>query len=244
MTLDEIVIAIIGLAIAGLVKGATGIGFSTTGLPIIALSIGLDRAMPLVLLPSISSNLSVMLSAGEFRVMLSNYRWLYVALLPGLICGLFLLTRIDTHNAARVLGAIIIAYVAYALIRPGLSVPKTYERWLNAPTGFVNGLLNGLTGSQILPVVPYALSLGLTPDGIIQITNIAFTLSSLVMIVGLNRIGFLDGATFLLSAAGVVPGLIGVAAGTRLRKRIQPQAFRKAVLVVLMGMAALLIIGR
>jgi len=154
MTLDEIVIAIIGLAIAGLVKGATGIGFSTTGLPIIALSIGLDRAMPLVLLPSISSNLSVMLSAGEFRVMLSHYRWLYVALLPGLICGLFLLTRIDTHNAARVLGAIIIAYVAYALIRPGLSVPKTYERWLNAPTGFLNGLLNGLTGSQILPVVP------------------------------------------------------------------------------------------
>ena len=29
MTLDEIVIAIIGLAIAGLVKGATGIGFSS-----------------------------------------------------------------------------------------------------------------------------------------------------------------------------------------------------------------------
>jgi uncharacterized membrane protein YfcA len=244
MTLDEIVIAIIGLAIAGLVKGATGIGFSTTGLPIIALSIGLDRAMPLVLLPSISSNLSVMLSAGEFRVMLTHYRWLYVALLPGLICGLFLLTRIDTHNAARVLGAIIIAYVAYALIRPGLSVPKTYERWLNAPTGFLNGLLNGLTGSQILPVVPYALSLGLTPDGIIQITNIAFTLSSLVMIVGLNRIGFLDGTTFLLSAAGVVPGLMGVAAGTRLRKRMQQQAFREAVLVVLMGLAVLLIIGR
>ncbi len=244
MNSTEILVAIIGLAAAGVVKGATGIGYSTTALPIIALSIGLDRAMPLVILPSISSNLSVMVSAGEFRAMLVRFRWLYAALLPGLVAGLYLLTRVDTHNAARVLGAVILTYATYALVRPAIATPSHRERYLNAPVGFLNGLFNGMTGSQIMPVVPYALSLNLSPDAVVQLTNIAFTLSSLVMLIGLNRVGFLDGPVLLLSASGVPIALLGVALGTRLRKRLQPRAFRKAVLLLLCAMALLLIAGR
>jgi uncharacterized membrane protein YfcA len=244
MNFTEILVAIIGLAAAGVVKGATGIGYSTTALPIIALSIGLDRAMPLVILPSISSNLSVMVSAGEFRAMLVRFRWLYAALLPGLVAGLYLLTRVDTHNAARVLGAVILTYATYALVRPAIATPSHRERYLNAPVGFLNGLFNGMTGSQIMPFVPYALSLNLSPDAVVQLTNIAFTLSSLVMLIGLNRVGFLDGPVLLLSASGVPIALLGVALGTRLRKRLQPRAFRKAVLLLLCAMALLLIAGR
>lgn len=244
MTLNEILIAISGLMAAGVVKGATGIGYSTTALPIVALAIGLDHAMPLVLLPSITSNLTVMAGAGEFRPMLSRFRALYIAALPGLAAGLFLLSRIPAKDAARVLGAVIMVYAIYALLKPGFAIPNHRERWLNAPVGFVNGLLNGLTGSQIMPVVPYSLSLGLSPGGIIQLTNITFTLSSLVMLAGLNRIGFLDGPTLLLSAAGTVPGLLGVAVGTRLRRHVRPETFRKAVLVVLIAMALMLAIGR
>ncbi len=244
MTPSEIIFAAIGLATAGLVKGTTGIGYSTTALPIVALSIGLDRAMPLVILPSISSNLSVMITAGEFRSMLVRFRWLYAALLPGLVAGLYLLTRVDTHNAARVLGLVILAYAAYALGRPALAIPHHRERHLNAPVGFLNGLVNGMTGSQIMPVVPYALSLNLSPDAILQLTNVAFTLSSLVMLVGLNQIGFLDGPVLLLSLGGVPIALLGVAVGTRLRAKLRPQVFRKAVLLLLSALAFLLIAGR
>lgn len=244
MTSHEIAIAIVGLFTAGLVKGATGIGYSTTALPIVALGIGLDHAMPLVLVPSISSNLSVMLGAGEFRPILRRFRILYLALIPGLLTGLFLLTVVSASNAARVLGVVILVYAAYALSRPALQIPAGREGRLNAPVGYLNGLINGLTGSQIMPIVPYSLSLGLSPDGIVQLTNIAFTLSSLVMFAGLYRIGFLDGSVLLMSVGGVVPGLLGVTVGTRLRRRISPEAFRKAVLLLLCAMAILLIVNR
>lgn len=244
MTTAEMLIAVAGLAIAGLVKGATGIGYSTTALPIVALAIGLDRAMPLVILPSISSNLSVMFSAAEFGTTLRRFRTLYLALLPGLLAGLYLLSRIPTATAARVLGLVILAYALYALARPAIEIAAERERWLNVPVGVLNGLINGLTGSQIMPVVPYALSLRLTPDALLQLTNITFTLSSLVMMAGLAKLGFLEASILMMSVSGIVPGLAGVAAGARLRRRIAPATFRKAVLVVLAVMASILIVGR
>ncbi|MGD9670544.1 MAG: sulfite exporter TauE/SafE family protein [Hyphomicrobiaceae bacterium] len=244
MTPAEIAIAIAGLGLAGLVKGATGIGYSTTALPIVALGIGLERAMPLVLLPSITSNLSVMLSAGEFRQTLKRFRVLYIGLIPGLLTGLYMLSIVAVHNAARALGLVILAYATYALFSPALHIGHDRERTFNVPVGFLNGFINGLTGSQIMPIVPYSLSLGLSPDATVQLTNIVFTISSLIMIGGLHRIGFLDGTVLLLSAAGVLPGLLGVVIGTKLRKRITPETFRKVVLLLLCAMALLLITTR
>ncbi|MEM1315153.1 MAG: sulfite exporter TauE/SafE family protein, partial [Pseudomonadota bacterium] len=48
------------LLFAGFVKGATGLGYSTTSLPLLALVIGLKPALPLVLAPSLASNLVVL----------------------------------------------------------------------------------------------------------------------------------------------------------------------------------------
>lgn len=244
MTPEEITIAGIGFLAAGFVKGATGVGYATTALPIVALAIGLDRAMPLVLIPSLASNVMVMRAAGEFKQTWARFWPLFAALLPGLVLGLAALATVNTSTAARILGLVILAYALYALLRPHVVIPSHLERPLNIPVGVVNGFINGLTGSQIMPCVPYALSLRLSPDGVVQLTNICFTLSSLVMMAGLHHIGLLDAATLAGSAAGIVPAFIGVTAGSYLRTRLPPAAFRKGVLLVLMALAALLIVGR
>jgi uncharacterized membrane protein YfcA len=53
--------------IAALVKGVTGLGYSSTCLPILTLAFGLKEALPMVLLPSVASNLVVMASTGGFQ---------------------------------------------------------------------------------------------------------------------------------------------------------------------------------
>lgn len=243
MTPEEIAIAGIGFLAAGLVKGATGVGYSTTALPIVALAIGLDRAMPLVLVPSMASNMLVMHSAGELGVTWVRFRPLFLALLPGLVLGLAAHAWTNSDTAARVLGLVIMLYAIYALLRPRLDIPSHLERRLNMPVGLANGFINGLTGSQIMPCVPYALALRLSPDGVVQLTNICFTLSSLVMMAGLYRIGYLDATTLAGSVFGVIPAFVGVAVGSHMRTRLPPEAFRKGVLLVLMVLAVLLMIG-
>ena len=95
MDLGLLIVPFIAFTVAGLVKGTTGLGFSTTCLPILAISLGLKESLPLVLVPSLLSNLTVMRDAGHFRETVARFWPLYAALLPGLAAGLALLAWID-----------------------------------------------------------------------------------------------------------------------------------------------------
>jgi uncharacterized membrane protein YfcA len=241
---NQIALAIFGLFLAGFVKGAAGIGYSTTALPFLAFAIGIEKAMPLVLVPSIASNLFVMFDAGHFRGMVRRFWPLYVATIPGLIIGLAGLYYVDKQTAAAVLGGVIVVYAIYALAKPTLSLSPKFERPLLAPVGVINGVVNGLTGSQMMPMMPYMLSLRLPPDQLVQATNIAFTLSSLVMMAGLAQIGFLTFEVLVLSCSALIPAFLGVRLGTIIRRRISAETFRKVVLVLLFGLGSSLIILR
>jgi uncharacterized membrane protein YfcA len=242
MSGQEVAVVIFGLLLAGFVKGASGVGYSTTAIPVLTLGLGLENAIPLVLLPSIASNVFVMLDAGNFEKTLRRFAPLYLGLLPGLMAGLFSLYYLDKPMAAAVLGAVIIIYGCYALPRANLSLPENLERPLRLPVGLCNGFINGLTGSQIMPVVPYMLALRLTPNEVVQGTNIAFTLSSFVMIAGLAGMGYLDWGKLIISALGIALSFAGVQLGTRVRKRIPAETFRQLVLGLLVVLGICLII--
>lgn len=237
----QLTLAFLGLAIAGLVKGAAGMGFSTTALPLLVLSLGVEKAMPLVLIPSLSSNIFVMIDSGEFRAMSRRFRLLFACLIPGLVLGLWCLAVIDKTSAGAALGLVLILYGSYALSRPQLKLNPELEKPLQIPVGIANGFVNGLTGSQIFPLPTYLLSLDLKPNQFTQTNNIAFTLSSLVMMAGLTKIGFMTLEIFLLSIAGIIPVYFAVKAGGLMRNVIDPDMFRKLVLIVLMVLGAALI---
>ena len=148
--LDLIQITVVSTAFlaAGLVKGVTGLGYTTSALPVITLAVGLHTAMPLVLFPSMASNLTVMVGAGHFRTTLRRFLLLYLALLPGLGLGLALVLTADQDLAASVLGLVIIVYCAFAFWRPALRLTERQERTMQIPVGLLNGLINGFTGSQ------------------------------------------------------------------------------------------------
>ncbi|MCY4480447.1 MAG: sulfite exporter TauE/SafE family protein [Rhodospirillales bacterium] len=179
--------------LAAFVKGATGLGFSTCALPLLALSIGIREALPLVLAPSIASNLLVMRGAGHFRETVRRFWPLCLAVLPGIALGVALLVWVDPLIAGAALGLVLVGYAAFALARPPLTLPPRLERPLQWPVGLINGTVNGLTGSQVMPLLPYLLALQLDPNRFVQAINCVFTFSSLAMAVGLSEAGLLTG---------------------------------------------------
>lgn len=239
--LELLAVAFAAYFVAGLVKGTTGLGFSTTCLPLIALAFGLHRALPLVILPSLAANLMVMRQVGGFGVAARRFWPLYVASLPGLALGLYLLGTVNRDYPALALGVVLILYALHALARPPRGFAAAYERALAAPTGFVTGLVNGLTGSQVMPVLPFLMALKLPPGLFLQAINISFTLSSLIMLAGLAQLRLVTVEALVISALGLAPAAAGIALGGRLRARLPEDAFRKAVLGVLivLGLALL-----
>ena len=227
--------------VAGGIKGLTGIGFSTSCLPIMALRLDLKIAIPLVIVPSIVSNLVVMLQAGGFREAVKQFWPLYLASIPGLLIGLTILVSIDVAIAKALLGLVLIAYALWALRNRIFVLSEEWACRLKVPAGFCTGLVNGLTGSQVMPVLPYLLSLDLGKDSFIQAINISFTLSSLVMLVGMNRLGHLSADTLLTALGGLVPALLSVYLAGWLRKYLSGGSHRKLVLAFLLLMGTLLL---
>lgn len=229
----QILTVVVAYVLAGCVKGLTGLGFSTTALPFLVLALGLKDALPLVIIPSTVSNLLVMRAAGSFRRTFRQFWLLYGAAVPGLFIGLRLLSTLDPGHSTAVLGMVLILYCALALAHPNLRLPARLARPVSGPVGFVTGMVNGLTGSQVMPVLPFLLSLHLEPSRFLQATNSFFTISSLVMGAGLATLGLMTPVAVAISLAGLIPVWVGVKAGARARLALSPEGFRKGVLVVL-----------
>jgi uncharacterized membrane protein YfcA len=219
--------------LAGVLKGSTGIGYSTCALPFLVAAVGLQRGMALVIVPAIASNFSLMLNGGDTGAALRRFWKFYVAIVPGIAIGSSLLANIEAHVAIKLLGLLTMAYVAIALLRPGLALSRTGERALAIPAGFTNGILTGLTGSQIMPLMPYMMSLGLAAGEQVQAINLAVTFTSIALGGSLLITGLVEWKVLLLSAIGTVPAIIGVEIGGLIRKRLTTQRFKQFSLIML-----------
>ena len=231
---------LIAYLVASIIKGVTAIGFSTSCLPILALHMDLKLAIPLVIVPSVVSNIVIMVQAGHFVDVVRRFWLLYASTIPGLLIGLSILVAINVDAAKIVLGLVLILYSLITLANRPFTLSTTLERWLKAPTGFSTGFINGLTGSQVMPVLPYLLSLNLKKNQFIQAINISFTMSSVIMLFGMNQFGYVSTQIFIVALVGALPVTALVYAGGKVRDRLSPTVYQKLVLLFLLVLGFIL----
>ena len=159
MDLHVIACAIAGLFFAGVIKGATGIGYSSCALPFLVAALGLKTAIVLVVVPAMASNVLLLFTTGHVRDTVKRFWPLYAATLPGILFGIVLLSWVDKHIPTQCLGALIVLYVLQAWAKPDFVLQPRIARAAQVPVGLLNGVLTGFTGSQVLPLMPYMLSL-------------------------------------------------------------------------------------
>lgn len=242
--MDPVLLAVaaFGLFFAGIVKGTTGIGYSSCALPFLVPVVGLQSAIVLIVMPAMMSNVFVALTAGHFREVVARFWPLYVATPVGIAVGVTFLSSTDQRIAVALLGAVIIVYSMMSLMQPNLSLREPWSRALNAPVGFATGLLTGLTGSQVMPLLPYIMALHLEPNRTIQAINLAVMLTSAFLAAGLMLSGLMDMPSLGLSLLAVIPALLGVHLGNQARNLLPVQLFRRLILVVLLAIGLMFVL--
>ncbi len=231
-----------GLFLAGIIKGATGLGYASCALPFLVLAIGLKPAMALVLAPAIATNISLVVTTGHLRETVEKFYPMYFAMVPGIVAGLLLLLWVDQSVAIKVLGVVILCYVLLGLARPAFALEEHLRSPLQAPTGLLNGIVTGLTGSQVVPLLPYVMALQLDPNRTVQAINMGVIISTAVLSVGLYFAGILTMQLAGGSLAAIVPALIGTSIGVRLREAISVARFRQIVLLTLLGIGLVMLL--
>lgn len=219
---------------AGFVKGVIGLGLPTVSLALLTLTFGLKEAMALMLIPSFVTNVWQGVVGGHFLAMLKRIWSLLLASLPAIWIGAGVVARADALVMAGVLGVMIFAYAALALWRVRIPQPGAHEKWMSPAIGATTGIFTGLTGSFVMPAVLYMQALGLTRNELVQAMGISFSVSTLALGLALAGHSLLPTQLGAISAAALIPSIVGMMLGAWVRNRLSEERFRQIFFVALM----------
>ena len=231
---SELVIITAVFLLAGMVKGVVGLGLPTVAIGLLTALIGLSEGMVLMVIPSLVTNLWQALAGGALITVLRRVWGLLLAVFIGAWVGVNLFGRSDAIVLTVLLGGLLCTYSVFGLTSPKLPAPGRHERWLSPVLGGINGILTGLTGTFVLPGVPYFQTLGFSRDVMVQAMGILFFLSTMALAVALAGHGRLNVEIGAASAFATLPALLGMFFGARLRRRLTEQRFRQALFVALL----------
>ena len=230
---SHVLVVALTFFVAGFVKGVAGMGLPTVAMGILSAIMSPVSAASLLVIPSFVTNFWQLSTGPNFAALMKRLWVMMSGIMVGTLAGSWLLTSTNPDYASVGLGAALIIYAVLGLFAKPYSVPTRLERPLSPVIGFTTGLINGGTGVFTLPAVPYLQALGLSKDDLIQALGLSFTVSTIALAAGLARGGAFHLGNITLSALAVIPALLGMQAGTAIRKRVSATTFRRWFLILI-----------
>jgi uncharacterized membrane protein YfcA len=228
--------------VAGTVKGTVGLGLPTVTLSLLVPTLGLTPAIALTLVPTLVTNVWQALVGGRARAILKRLWPLFVLAVPGTWMGTFVLARADADVLAGLLGIALSLYALYGLVAPPLPRPGRLEPILSPIVGLTGGLMAGMVGAFLMPGIIYLQALRLERDELIQTLGLVFLTLTLALGAGLTRNDLLTGELLLVSCLAVLPALVGMELGRRIRRRLSEQRFRRIFFVAILALGANMVV--
>jgi uncharacterized membrane protein YfcA len=223
---------------AGIVKGITGMGLPTIAMGLLGTMMLPVEAAALLILPSFVTNVLQLFTGPSFLALLSRLRFMMLGIAVGTLGGVTLMKNGSAGWAVMGLGGVLVLYGGAGLLAWQASVPARIEKGLSPCIGLATGLITGCTGVFVIPAVPYIQALGLKKEELIQALGLSFTVSTIALAVGLAWTGVFHIDNTTTSATAVVPALLGMWFGQRVRQLISQQTFRQwfFICLILLGL--------
>ncbi|WP_343726056.1 sulfite exporter TauE/SafE family protein [Herbaspirillum huttiense] len=220
--------------LAGFVKGVIGLGLPTVAVGLLSLVMPPVQAAALLILPSMVTNGWQLATGGAFLMLAKRLRTLLAGVVIGTLAGAGFMRGDGGRHAIVVLGVALMLYALAGLAAWTPTVLPQRERWWSPVIGLATGLVTAATGVFVIPVVPYLQALGLPRDQLIQALGLSFTVSTLALAVNLGQGGAFSAGVGWASLIVLVPALLGMAIGTRVRTWVRPATFRRCFFIGLL----------
>jgi uncharacterized membrane protein YfcA len=214
--------------VATLIRSTFGFGEGLIAVPLLALTVPIAVAAPLVVLLSITIAAVVVLQDWH-RIHLRSAGWLLAPTLVGIPLGIALLTSAHQHVVKAVLALVILAFSGYSLMgsKP-LRLHDDHRAWLLG-CGFLAGILGGAYGMNGPPLVVYGAMRRWSPQHFRATLQGYFLPASVVTMAGFRLAGLWTPAVthdYLLSLPAAIPAIF---LGRFINHRLRGEAFLKYV---------------
>lgn len=221
--------------LAGTVKGVTGMGLPTVAMGLLSLWLTPVQATALLALPSLLTNLQQ--AWGAHTGALLQRLWPMLAgIVVGTWAGAGLLTGHDPGAARLGLAILLVLYALLGLTHWQPALPPHRQAACGPLAGIATGILTGATGVFVLPSVPYLGALRLPRDALVQALGLCFGTATLALTFALAARGAwpVDSLPIALAVLMLVPTVIGMLIGVRLRRYLSAERFRSVFFLTLL----------
>lgn len=230
--------AVVTYLIAGFVKGTLGIGFPTAAISLLAQFTDARTAITLVVIPMIVTNAWQIWRNRQIEWVLSNFWRVLVVMV--IFIGFFtqVSSAVPVALVTAFLGAVITLYAATTLYKPIFRVKPEHDSIAQFIAGTSAGIMGGITGVWAPPIIIYLSSRGVTKDQFVATTGVLLFVGSTVLLSGFWHADVMDHSLVLISCVLLIPSMIGMVLGERLRHRLSAQRFERLLLwfFLLMGL--------
>ena len=242
-TLD-LALFVAGAFAAAFVTGLAGFAFA-----IVAAAIWLHFMTPAQATPLIIAFGLIVQGVSVWKLRRSiNWRRLAPFLIGGVIgvpLGAAVLRWANPAVLRAGIGALLVLFSLWNLFRPSLASMARAGAVADGAVGIVNGIIGGSTGFAGIAAIIWCSLRGWTPAeqrAVFQPSGVVVFLTAALWFGGAGMIG---GDMPILFLIGLPALALGTWAGLRLFGKLDDQAFRRIVLVLLLGSgASLLVLGR
>ena len=226
----------------GLVKGLLGVGLPLVIVPLLALIIPSPKAIALMGMPILLSNLWQSLDGGHIRYAMRRFVWLLVPMVvaTALTVRMTLGLPVSTLNI-MVACAVLLAVVLIAWKPASAIAPKHEPRW-NFIVGLLSGALGGVSSMMGPLIISYLVALRLPREQFIGSISVIYLAGALPLFISMVALGILSWPEAILSTLSLAPMFIGMSAGKRLRSHVSEAAFRKLLLGFLTLVGVMLLV--
>jgi uncharacterized protein len=236
MTVTQMLVITGAFIVAGLAKGAIGMGLPPIALALMTFAVPLEDALALMVVPSMATNIWQAIYGKDFLKLLRRFWTMALASVASLIFVAVVFGHLGSQRAMAWVGVILVLYAALALTAWRPTVSRTTERWANPLIGLASGAVAGVTGVAAVPFLPYMQSLDIDRHDLVQALGIMFLFIIGALTVALAVQGAFDVANLLGAIAAIVPTFLGVWLGQKARRAVSPETFRR---IFLIGMFAI-----
>ncbi len=235
LELWQVVLAAAVTLFAGFVKGAVGFAMPMIMISAFGSFLPKETALALLILPTLVTNVAQAFRQGWRAAWESvvTYRRHIAMVVVFLVVSAQFVTVIPQAAMYGLLGAPILGFALWQLAGRSLALHLRHRARAEVVLGIIGGLYGGISGVWGPPLIVYLLSIGAGKEETVRVQGVVFLIGAAALTGAHLTSGVLNAGTLPLSAAMVVPAMLGLWAGFRMHDHLDAARFRRWTLVLL-----------
>jgi uncharacterized membrane protein YfcA len=229
---DVEILLVMGVVFLALfTQSLSGFGLALVSMPLLVPFLGIHTAAPLVAFIALVGEL-ILLAYYRADLNIRVVWGLAAASVIGTPLGVLLLRYAPERWVLGVLGFVVAGFALYALLN--FKLPRLEHSLWGYTAGFLAGVLGGAYNTAGPPVILYGNCRRWSRDSFKSNLQGFFALNSIVILLSHFVAGGFTAEVWRIMPFGLGAAVLGIIAGLRLDKRLNPETFRKVVLVLLL----------